>query len=259
MFSWDIGTVSTGGRSRATSSATRRDALGAAAGDAGECARRAIGALGHIGSPNLPMAGLSTLHRIPKLTRLIPLALAALLVAAPAHAQHLQQQPSVPSALAVRRALDMAIAIATKTPPHRCSVPIIKPTSQKSFWAGVIINRVGVILFAIDTGFTGDLVIPGGFLSMLRAGGYLTKRDADGPPITSILADGSEVTQRTVIIREIILPGCRALTNVHAIISPSGAEPLLGQGILSRFAFAGIDQEEGVLVLVPHGLPRDLQ
>src|SRR5215469_4181112 len=219
----------------------------------------AVGALGHIGSPNLPMAGLSTLHRIPKLTRFIPLALAALLVAAPAHAQHLQQQPSVPSALAVKRALDMAIAIATKTPPHRCSVPIIKPTSQKSFWAGVIINRVGVILFAIDTGFTGDLVIPGGFLSMLRAGGYLTKRDADGPPITSILADGSEVTQRTVIIREIILPGCRALTNVRAIISPSGAEPLLGQGILSRFAFAGIDQEEGVLVLVPHGLPRDLQ
>jgi hypothetical protein len=57
MFSWDIGTVSTGGRSRATSSATRRDALGAAAGDAGECARRAIGALGDIGEPQSTNGG----------------------------------------------------------------------------------------------------------------------------------------------------------------------------------------------------------
>jgi predicted aspartyl protease len=160
---------------------------------------------------------------------------------------------------AVRAAMDMAIAIATKTPPHRCFVPIIKPTDEQSFWVPIIINRAGSIVLNIDTGFTGSLLIPRGFLDKLRADRWLSKLDRDGPLVTSTLADGSEVTQQTIVVREIILPGCRAFTNVRAIISAAGSAPLLGQGILSRFRYAGVDQAEGGLILVPHGLPRDLQ
>jgi predicted aspartyl protease len=159
----------------------------------------------------------------------------------------------------VKAGLEMAIAIATKTPPHRCFVPIIKPTDEQSFWVPVIINRAGAIFFIVDTGFTGDLVISRSFLDMLRTVGYLSKLDRNGPIVKSTLADGSEITQQTVVIREIILPGCRAFTNVLAIISPAGSSPLLGQGVLSRFQYAGIDQTEGGLILVPHGLPRDLR
>jgi hypothetical protein len=101
----------------------------------------------------------------------------------------------------------MAIAIATRTPRHRCFVPLIKPAGELSYWVPVIINRAGAPLFAIDTGFTGSLQIPHTFLDYLRTKGYLTKLDRRGPPVTSILADGSEITQETIIIREIILPG----------------------------------------------------
>jgi predicted aspartyl protease len=150
--------------------------------------------------------------------------------------------------------LDFAIFTATKTPPHRCFVPIVKPIDELSYWVPVIINRADSPLFAIDTGFTGNLLIPRGFLDLLRKKGDLTKLDRSGPSVTSTLADGSEITQETIIVREIILPGCRAFSNVRAIISPAGSIPLLGQDILSRFSSAGIDHKEGGLILVPEGL-----
>jgi hypothetical protein len=156
-----------------------------------------------------------------------------------------------------RAGLDMAIALATRTPPHRCFVPVIKPTDELSYWVPVIINRAGGPLFAIDTGFTGSLVIPRGFLDLFHSRGYLTKLDRNGPPVRSTLADGSEIVQETIIIREIILPGCRSFLNVRALISPAGSTPLLGQGILSRFSSAGIDHKENGLVLVPEGLSQD--
>jgi predicted aspartyl protease len=132
---------------------------------------------------------------------------------------------------------------------------MVKATDELSYWVGVIINRTSVRLFAIDTGFTGSLVIPRGFLDSLRADGSITRLDLSGPPVTSTLADGSEIIQETIIVREIILPGCRAFRDVRVIISPTGSVPLLGQGILSKFSSAGIDQREHSLVLVPGGLP----
>jgi hypothetical protein len=165
----------------------------------------------------------------------------ALLAVAPADAED-------PTNKAAR---DFAIFLATKTPPHRCFVPIVKTTDGFTYWVPIIINRAGIPVFLIDTGFSGSLQIPRGFLDSLRTSGDLTKLDRKGPPVTSTLADGSEITQDTIIVREIILPGCRAFANVRAIISPSGSDPLLGQGILSRFSSAGIDHKELGLVLVP--------
>ena len=153
-----------------------------------------------------------------------------------------------------KTALEMAIATATRTPPHRCFVPIIKANDEASYWVGVIINRTDTFLFLIDTGFTGSLLIPRGFLNLLRTDGALTKLDRNAPPIRSTLADGSEITQETVIVREIILPFCRAFSNVRAIVSRAGSSPLIGQGILSNFSSAGIDQREGGLILVPEGV-----
>jgi predicted aspartyl protease len=167
----------------------------------------------------------------------VEVAVALLLAAAPASSED-------PTNKAAR---DLAIFLATKTPPHRCFVPIVKTTDGFSYWVPIIINRADIPVFLIDTGFSGSLVIPRGFLGDLRANGTL-------PPVTSTLADGSEITQDTIIVREIILPGCRAFANVRAIISPSGSDPLLGPGILSRFSSAGIDHKELGLVLVPEGL-----
>lgn len=152
---------------------------------------------------------------------------------------------------------DLAIFMATKAPPHRCFVPIVKATGENSYWVPTIINRKSSPVFLIDTGFTGSLVLPRGYLDGARADGTLTQLDRSAPPVTSTLADGSETTEETIIIREVVLPGCRAFRNVRAIISPTGAPPLLGQGILSRFSSAGIDRKETSLVLVPEGLPPD--
>lgn len=97
---------------------------------------------------------------------------ALLTAAAPANAE----------SRADKAGLDLAIFLATKTPPHRCFVPIVKPIDELSYWVPVIINRAGTNLFAIDTGFTGSLAIPRGFLDSLRNEGDLTKLDRSGPP-----------------------------------------------------------------------------
>jgi hypothetical protein len=157
--------------------------------------------------------------------------------------------PNVPQA-----SVDRAIDGATRTPPHRCFLRARKSPNEASYWAPIIINRAIVTWFMIDTGFTGSLVIPRDYFDQQRALGSLTTLDPVGPPVTSILADGSETSEPTIIIREIILPACRAIRNVRATISPTGSEPLLGQGILSRFSAVSIDHKRGSLVLVPEGL-----
>jgi len=106
----------------------------------------------------------------------------------------------------------------------------------------------------VDTGFTGSLAIPRSIVDDLRSRGVLTNGDSSGPPVTSTLADGSKIIQESVIVREVILPGCHAFRNVPVIISPTGSVPLLGQGILSRFSSTAIDQKEHSLVLIPEGL-----
>ena len=140
-------------------------------------------------------------------------------------------------------------------PPHHCLIPMVKVIGELTYAVPIIINRQYGPAFVVDTGFTGSLAIPGSFVDDLRARGVLMKGDGVGLPVTVTLADGSEIVQETIIVREIILPGCRAFRDVRVIISPTGSVPLLGQGILSKFSTAGIDQREHSLVLVPGGLP----
>jgi predicted aspartyl protease len=150
-------------------------------------------------------------------------------------------------------ALGVAILVAMM-PWHRCYVPLRKVNGELSYVVPVIINRDYGPVVIVDTGFTGSLAIPRSIVDDLRAKGVLTNGDNSGPPVTSTLADGSKIIQETIIVREVILPGCHAFRNVPVIISPTGSVPLLGQGILSRFGSAAIDHKENSLVLVPQGL-----
>jgi hypothetical protein len=156
-----------------------------------------------------------------------------------------------------RAALDLAIYAATRMPPHQCWHRLGHTIGEPTYLYPLIINRALGGLFAIDTGFTGNLTIPRNQVKYLRDEGILTKGDSSGPLITSTLADGSEITQETIIIREIILPGCRAFRNVRATVSPANTVPLLGQGILSQFSSVAIDhsKEGDALILIPKELP----
>ena len=150
-------------------------------------------------------------------------------------------------------ALGVAI-LGAMMPPHRCRVPLRKVNDELSYVVPTIINRNYGPVAIVDTGFTGSLVIPRSIVDDLRARGVLTNGDSSGPPVTSTLADGSEIIQETIIVREVILPGCHAFRNVPITISPTGSVSLPGQGILSRFGSAAIDHKEHSLVLVPERL-----
>jgi hypothetical protein len=150
-------------------------------------------------------------------------------------------------------ALGVAI-LGAMMPPHRCRVPLRKVNDELSYVVPTIINRNYGPVAIVDTGFTGSLVMPRSIVDDLRARGVLTNGDSSGPPVTSTLADGSEIIQETIIVREVILPGCHAFRNVPITISPTGSVSLLGQGILSRFGSAAIDHKEHSLVLVPERL-----
>jgi predicted aspartyl protease len=150
----------------------------------------------------------------------------------------------------------MAVAIlGAMMPPHHCFVPMVKVIGELTYVVPIIINRQYGPAFVVDTGFTGSLAIPRSVVDDLRARGVLTKGDSSGPPVTTTLADGSEIIQETIFVREIILPGCRAYRNIRVTVSPTGSVPLLGQGILSTFSSAAIDHKEHSLVLVPEGSP----
>jgi hypothetical protein len=151
----------------------------------------------------------------------------------------------------IRSAIARAGIVAHTQPPRRCVIDL--HTSDKggvSYWLPTLINgRLGG-MFILDTGLTAALVIPRSFLSHFIADGTITALDQPGPKKRAVLADGSEVVEETVIIRDFALPFCRAFYNVVAIISNGGA-PLIGQGILSLFRAATIDHENSVLVLDP--------
>jgi len=151
---------------------------------------------------------------------------------------------------AVQRFVDILILGALQ-PPHHCEMEVIKPPNQLSYWTVVFINRRPNAFFAIDTGFSGSLSIPRAYSEGLVANGTIdTRLDRRGSDVTSRLADGSLVTEPTILLREIILPGCRVFSNVVAAISDGGI-PLIGEGVLSRFRSASIDHVKMRLILDP--------
>ena len=63
-----------------------------------------------------------------------------------------------------------------------------------------------------------------------------------------IIADGSTHEQQTVIISRVTL-GEHTINNVPAVVSPDGAPPLLGMGVLGRFGRFTIDVANDQLIL----------
>ena len=151
------------------------------------------------------------------------------------------------------KGLDLRAAILAHA--NRCVVPMLKVPGELSYAVPIVINRATGIFAIIDTGFTGDLAVPRNQVDGLRAKGSLTTGDRRAPSVIGKLADGSETIQETIIIREVILPDCRAFRNIHAMVTPTGADALIGQGILSKFSSTAIDHKKHSLVLVPKGLP----
>ena len=85
----------------------------------------------------------------------------------------------------------------------------------------------------------------------LEQAGKLDRGDFLGTR-TYVLADGSKVPSRRVLLREVTVGG-QTVSNVTASISRSGSPPLLGQSFLSKFASWTLDNERAVLVLKTKG------
>jgi hypothetical protein len=147
----------------------------------------------------------------------------------------------------IRSAIARAGIVAHTQPPRRCVIDMHR-SDDNSYWLPTLINgRVGG-MFVLDTGFSGALVIPRSFLNHFIADGTITVLDRPGPRIGGVLADGREVVQDSIVIRDFTLPFCRAFRDVVARISDGGT-PLIGQAILSLFRATSIDHENSVLVL----------
>ena len=146
----------------------------------------------------------------------------------------------------IRSAIARAGIVAHTQPPRRCVIDMHR-SDDNSYWLPTLINgRLGG-MFVLDTGFSGALVIPRSFLNHF-ADGTITVLDRPGPRIGGVLADGREVVQDSIVIRDFTLPFCRAFRDVVAGISDGGT-PLIGQAILSLFRATSIDHENSVLVL----------
>jgi hypothetical protein len=163
-----------------------------------------------------------------------------LLAAMPARSQELPD---------MRSAIARAASAAHTMPPHRCVIDMHR-SDGNNYWMPTLINgRLGG-MFMLDTGFSGALVIPRSFLNDFLADGTITTLDQPGPKKRGILADGREVIQDSIVIRDFALPFCRAFSDVVARISDGGS-PLIGQAILSLFRATSIDHENSLLVLDP--------
>jgi len=112
------------------------------------------------------------------------------------------------------------------------------------------INDAVTVTFVLDTGAS-DVSIPENVARELEQAGKLDRGDFLGTR-TYVLADGSRVPSRRVLLREVTVGG-QTVSNVTASISRSGSPPLLGQSFLSKFASWTLDNERAALVLKTKG------
>ena len=108
------------------------------------------------------------------------------------------------------------------------------------------VNGAISVDFVLDTGAT-DVLIPDEAAQALVRAGTLTAGDFIGTR-TYVLADGSRVPSKRVILRELRV-GDQRVANVTASIGPARSQPLLGQSFLSRFPSWMLDNQRHVLVL----------
>jgi clan AA aspartic protease (TIGR02281 family) len=108
------------------------------------------------------------------------------------------------------------------------------------------VNGAVSLDFVLDTGAS-DVLIPGEVAQALERAGKLAAGDFIGTR-TYVLADGSRVPSKRIILRELMV-GDQRLVNVTASIGPARTRPLLGQSFLSRFPSWMLDNQRHVLVL----------
>jgi clan AA aspartic protease (TIGR02281 family) len=112
------------------------------------------------------------------------------------------------------------------------------------------INDAVTVNFVLDTGAS-DVSIPENVARDLERAGKPVEALGTG---TYVLADGSRVRKRRVLLREVTVGG-QTVSNVTASIAQPGSPPLLGQSFLSKFASWTLDNERSVLVLQTRGDP----
>jgi clan AA aspartic protease (TIGR02281 family) len=110
------------------------------------------------------------------------------------------------------------------------------------------INGAVPVTFVLDTGAS-DVSIPENVARDLERAGKPSEPLGTG---TYVLADGSKVRKRRVLLRELTVGG-ETVSNVMASISQSGSPPLLGQTFLSKFSSWTLDNERALLVLKTKG------
>jgi clan AA aspartic protease (TIGR02281 family) len=108
------------------------------------------------------------------------------------------------------------------------------------------VNDAVAVTFILDTGAS-DVLIPDEVARELERAGKLERGDFIGTR-TYVLADGSKVPSRRVLLRELTVGG-HTVSNVTASIGRAGSPPLLGQSFLSKFASWTLDNERNLLVL----------
>jgi clan AA aspartic protease (TIGR02281 family) len=110
----------------------------------------------------------------------------------------------------------------------------------------VRINGTITIDFVLDSGAS-DVLIPADVFSTLVRTGTLSEKDLIGKG-TATLADGSEVTTYSFVLRELKV-GTHVVTDVTASIGPAASTPLLGQSYLSKFKSWTLDNNRHVLII----------
>jgi clan AA aspartic protease (TIGR02281 family) len=112
------------------------------------------------------------------------------------------------------------------------------------------INGAVSLDVVLDTGAS-DVLIPDEAARALERAGKLARGDFIGTR-TYVMADGSKVPSRRILLREVTVGG-QTVANVTASIGRPGSPPLLGQSFLSKFPSWTLDNERHVLVLAGKG------
>ena len=114
------------------------------------------------------------------------------------------------------------------------------------------VNGAVTVNFVLDTGAS-DVLIPEDVAQALTRAGKLDRSDYIGMQ-TYVLADGSRVPSKRIVLRELTVGG-QTVSNVTASIGRSRSPALLGQSFLSKFPSWTLDNERHVLVLSIRGEP----
>ncbi len=144
----------------------------------------------------------------------------------------------------------IALLLALLTHPAAAETIQLKKHPGGGYTIPGRINDAVSLTFILDTGAS-DVSIPDEVARELERAGKLERGDFIGTR-TYVLADGSKVPSRRVLLRALTIGG-QTVSNVTASIGRPGSPPLLGQSFLSKFASWTLDNERNVLVLQSKG------